>query len=115
MKLLLFKINIAKKGCKRWIYVFLVGIVIEEPNFKFIISKNLNFKESMHISLSSFKLKLENETDITIKAYDELADFCYRNFKKGDFIVVSGTINDLFEIEIDFCQMLWHNKYAFKD
>ncbi len=36
-----------------------------------------------------FDLKLENETIIKVKAYDELADFCYKNLKRGNFIVLS--------------------------
>lgn len=87
-------------------YVFLVGTIIEEPEFKFIISKNLNFKECMHMSISRFNLKIDNETIITVKAYDEIADFCYSNLKKGNFITISGNINDSFEIVIDFCQKL---------
>ena len=79
---------------------------MNEPDFRFIISNNLNFKDSLHISLTVFELKIDQYTNVTIKAYDELADFCYSSFKRGDFITVSGRINDLNEIEIDFCQKL---------
>ena len=85
---------------------FFSGVIISNPDFKFILSKNLNLKNSLHISICRFELKLENETIVTVKAYDELADFCYSNFKRGDFIAVSGRINDLNEVEIEFCQMV---------
>ena len=85
---------------------FFSGTIIEEPTFKFIISNNKNFKVCTHISICFFKIKLENSTIITIIAYDEMADFCYHRLKRGDFIAVSGALNDLFEITIDFCQMI---------
>lgn len=66
----------------------------------------MDLKKCINISISWFNLKIDNETIIKVKAYDELADFCYSNLKIGDFITISGTINDLFEIEIDFCQKL---------
>ena len=44
--------------------------------------------------------KIDNEKIITVKAYDGIADFCYRKIKKGDFITISGNINDSFEIVI---------------
>ncbi len=36
------------------------------------------------MSKYSNKLKLEDGTIITIKSYDELADYCFSNLKKGD-------------------------------
>ena len=86
---------------------FFSGIIESEPDFKFIISKKLNFKDSLHISISKFYLKIDENTKVLVKAYDELADYCYKNFNRGDFISVYGKINDLIEIEIDFCQKLW--------
>ena len=85
---------------------FFSGIIENEPNFKFIVSNNMNFKDSIHISISRFKLAVDEKTKIIIKAYDELADFCFQNLKRGDFIFVSGRINDLNEVEIEFCQKL---------
>ena len=85
---------------------FLVGLITENPNFKFILSKNLNFKDCLHISVTTFELKINDLTFLKVKAYDELADYCYANFKRGDYIVISGNMNDKKEIDIDFCQRL---------
>ena len=85
---------------------FFSGIIESEPNFKFIVSNKLNFKDSLHISIVKFDLVVDEKTKIIVKAYDELADFCFQNFKRGDFIFISGRINDLNEIEIEFCQKL---------
>jgi len=86
---------------------FFSGVIISNPDFKFILNKNLNLKNSLHISICRFELKLENETIVTVKAYDELADFCYSSLKKGEVIAVSGRSNVLYEIENDFCQRLF--------
>ena len=80
---------------------FFSGIIESKPDFKFIISKELNFKDSLHISISKFYLKIDENTKVLVKAYDELADYCYKNHKRGDFISVYGKINDLIEIECD--------------
>ena len=85
---------------------FFSGVISTKPDFKFIISNKLNFKNSLHISISRYNLKIDNNTILFIKAYDELADYCFRNLKIGDYIAVVGRINGISEVEIDFCQVL---------
>lgn len=85
---------------------FFSGIIESEPDFKFIISKKLNFKDSLHISISKFYLKINENTKVLIKAYDELADFCFQNFKRGDFAFISGRLEDTNEVEIELCEKL---------
>jgi single-stranded DNA-binding protein len=85
---------------------FFSGDIIERPIFKFIVSQDVNFKLCTHTSICFFKIKLKNGTIINVVSYDEIADFCYSKLRKGDFIVVSGSINDLYEITIDFCKLL---------
>lgn len=81
---------------------FFSGIIESEPDFKFIISKKLIFKDSLHISISKFYLKIDENTKILVKAYDEHADYCYKNYKRGDFISVYGKINDLIEKHLKY-------------
>ena len=85
---------------------FFGGVIESEPNFKFIVSNNLNFKDSLHIRISRFKLAIDKNTEIIVKAYDEFADFCFQNLKRGDYIFISGRINDLNEVEIELIQRL---------
>lgn len=85
---------------------FFSGVIDCKPNFKFIVSNNLNFKDSLHISIVKFDLVIDRNTKIIVKAYDELAEYCFQNLSRGDFIFVSGRINDLNEVEIEFCQKL---------
>ena len=60
----------------------------------------------MHTSICSFKLKLENEAIIKVKAYDESAEFCYKNLKKKDFLAICGTIKNSNEVEVEICEIL---------
>ena len=85
---------------------FFCGIIENEPDFKFIISKKLNFKDSLHISISRFYLIIDENTKVLIKAYDNLADFCFHNLKRGDFIFIVGRLREENEVEIDFCEKI---------
>lgn len=79
---------------------FFRGKIITIPEFKFIISKDINFKNCRNTSVCKFKLQLENKTIITIKTYDGIADFCYRNLNLSDFIFIYGRLNDYFEVDV---------------
>ena len=61
------------------------GKIISEIKFDFIY-------KSKHISISTFYIKLSNNSIIQIKAYDDLADFTYSKLKKEDIIVVKGKL-----------------------
>ena len=80
--------------------VFLIGKVISDIEFKFIINSN-------NISIVIFKIiTIEDEQIIYLNAYNEIADYIYQNVKQNDFIVIEGKIRDNFiEIEeINFLQ-----------
>ena len=70
---------------------FIIGKVISNIEFKFVL-------ESKHISIVVFKLELSNRSMITVKAYDEMADLCYRKLLKGDIIGIKGQLNSNMEI-----------------
>ncbi len=80
---------------------FFSGKIVSRIEFKFVISKNLSFKECKHISICSFKLQLENQTIITVKTYDKFAEFCYKNLNIGDSIALSGRISDNLLLEAE--------------
>ena len=66
--------------------VFLMGKVITGIEFKIII-------HSKRISRVKFKVKiLEDNEIISIVAYDELADYIYRNINIADIVTVNGYI-----------------------
>lgn len=66
--------------------VFLIGKVITKVDFKFIIN-------SKRLSKAKFKIKaLVDKEIINIVAYDELADYIFRNIKFQDIVMINGYI-----------------------
>ena len=52
------------------------------------------------ISVAKTKLKLENESVIVIKGYDEMADWMIQNIRKEDEVILQGKINTKMEVEV---------------
>ena len=73
---------------------FLIGKIISEVDFKFIINNK------KYISIAIFKLKVNESCIVTIKAYNELADYCYSKLIKNDKISVLGNIDSDGKVEI---------------
>ena len=65
--------------------VFLIGKVVTEIHFNFLI-------ELKYISVASFYIETINKQIISIKAYDELADFTYRELATGNLVFVYGKL-----------------------
>ena len=74
--------------------VFLIGKIITDIDFKFIIS-------SKNISIARFKIETMDRQIIAIKAYNEMADYYYSNFEIKDTICIKGRINTKGEIIIN--------------
>ena len=66
---------------------FLLGKVVDDVEFKFIYN-------SKNVSISMFKLMLSNKSIVECEAYDEIADYIYRNIKRDDLIFIEGSIKD---------------------
>ena len=64
---------------------FLIGYIAEDVKFDFI----LNGKND---SKSICKMKLLNETVVTIIAFDRCADYCYRNLTINSKVMVYGRL-----------------------
>ena len=73
---------------------FLKGKIISDIKFKFIINNK------KYYSISIFKIKLDNKSIITVKGYNETADWCYRNLIKNDNIAIYGNLNSEMEIVV---------------
>ena len=79
---------------------FLYGKIISDIDFKFIMN-NKN-----KTSISVYKIQLNNKSIVTVKGYNEIADYCYRNLKIGDNIYIQGRLNNMMEIEADFIEKI---------
>ena len=71
--------------------IIILGKIISDIEFKFII-KNKNK------SISIFELELTNNSIVTVKAYNILADYCYSELNKEDIILIEGKLNSKLEI-----------------
>ena len=72
---------------------FLTGKIISEINFKFVLN-------SKNISIVYLKIELNNKSIVEVKAYNELADYCYSKLKKNDIIAIQGYLSNEIEIII---------------
>ena len=65
---------------------FVIGYIVSEIEFKFILNGKNN-------SITKFSLKLLNGSIIKIITYDEVADFCIQKLAPKMFISVFGFID----------------------
>ena len=65
---------------------FLKGKIISEIEFNFMIN-------TKNISIATFEIELLNKSKIKVKAYNELADFCYKKLKQKDIIFIQGYLD----------------------
>ncbi len=73
---------------------FIIGKIVSEIEFKFIIN-------SKNISIAYFKIELLNKSIVQVKAYNELADYCYSKLQKHDVCAIQGYINSEMKIEVE--------------
>ena len=66
--------------------VFLTGKIISNVEFKFIIN-------SKNISIAMFNIETNDRQVIKIKAYNELADYCYSKLEKSKRLFIYGKIS----------------------
>ena len=67
------------------------GKIISEVEFEFIINNK-------NKSIAYFDIELSNKNIVKIKAYDEIADYCYWKFEKGEIIYIQGFLKGTGEI-----------------
>ena len=73
---------------------FLAGKIVSDINFKFIIN-------SKNISIACFNLQLNNGSIIKVSGYNEIADYCYSNLRKNDFINIQGYLSKSSEVIVE--------------
>ena len=67
--------------------VFLTGKIISNVEFKFIIN-------SKNISIAVFNIETDDKQVIKIKAYNELADYCYSKLETRQRVFIYGEISE---------------------
>ena len=66
--------------------VFLTGKIISNVEFKFIIN-------SKNISIAMFNIETDDKQVIKIKAYNEIADYCYSKLEMNKIVFIYGKIS----------------------
>ena len=79
--------------------VFLIGKVIGNIEYKFMLEKNKTAKAIL-------KLKLLDKTAIKAIGYNDIADFCLRHLKIKDTVIIYGELeeNSIRIIDIEKCE-----------
>lgn len=68
--------------------VYLIGKIITDIEFKFIIN-------SKNISIAMFKIKtIKDNQKIQIKCFNEIADYFYSRHKSGDIVILKGRLEN---------------------
>lgn len=78
---------------------FLIGKIVSEIEFKFILN-------SKNIAVTIFEIQLDKQSMITVKAYNEMADWCYQKLVKEDVVAIKGNLNSKMEIVIHNLNLL---------
>ena len=77
------------KECRKMNEIFLIGEIVSEIKFDFII----NNKEK---SIARFFIKTIDNQDVEVRAYSKLADFSYSKLEIGKFIFLYGKLRKNF-------------------
>ena len=67
--------------------VFLIGKIISDIEFKFIIN-------SKNKAIACFEIKTADKQIVRIQAYNQLADFAYSKLNSNDKVFINGYIEN---------------------
>lgn len=79
---------------------FLIGKIISNIDFKFIVNSK------KYYSISIFQIELNNKSIITVKGYNEIADLCYKNLIKNNYIALYGKLDSKMEIVLKNAELI---------
>ena len=79
---------------------FLIGKIISDIDFKFIVNSK------KYYSISIFQIELNNKSVITVKGYNEIADFCYKSLIKNNYIALYGELDGKMEIVLKNAELI---------
>lgn len=73
--------------------VFLIGKIISDIEFKFIIN-------SKNKAITCFEIETNDKQIVRVQAYNKLADFAYSKLNSNDKVFINGYIETLSLIHI---------------
>ena len=81
---------------------FFIGKIIGDVEFKFIHQK----RKTKNNSIVLFQLETLDKNILRVKAYDEIADFCYSSLNNNDITFIVGKLETGGIITIKFIEKL---------
>ena len=91
-KYVIYEVNIFLKGKSMINEVFLIGKIVSDIEFRFIV-------HSKNRAIAMFEIETtKDKQKIIIKAYNEMADLVYSKFNKGNLVMISGYMNNSYVI-----------------
>ena len=79
--------------------IFVIGKVVSNIEYKFIINSKKYFAKA------EFEIEL-NRQIFKIKAYNNIADFCYRMLNKNNKVFINGRLEDDMIVNIKYMLIL---------
>ena len=79
---------------------FFIGKIINDIDFKFIVNSK------KYYSISIFQIELNNKSIMTVKGYNEIADFCYKSLIKNNYIALYGELDGKMEIVLRIVELI---------
>ena len=73
---------------------FLSGKVINKIDLKFVYNTRKRSLDKKHTSIAKIELKLQNGQIVKLHAYNEMADYVFRNIQKCEHITVQGKVKN---------------------
>ena len=90
---------------------FLSGKVINKIDLKFVYNREKRSLDKKHISITKIELELQDGQVIQLHAYNEMADYVFRNINQGDYITVQGKVKNTYveikQIHTKQLKVLW--------
>ena len=86
---------------------FLIGKIISDIEFKFIVDNK------SYYAIAIFQIELNNNSVITVKGLNEIADYCYRNLNKNEYCIIEGIIVSNFNILLQNITKMEYNDFNY--
>ena len=86
---------------------FFIGKVISDIEFKFIVDNK------SYYAIAIFQIELDNNSVITVKGLNEIADYCYRNLNKNEYCIIEGIIVSNFNILLQNITKMEYNDFNY--
>ena len=84
---------------------FFIGKVIRNIEYRFIVDNK------KYYAIAIFQIELNNKSVMTVKGLNKIADYCYKNLRKKNTIIIKGSLNSKLEGIIEKLEILsWDTK-----